>query len=731
MLLSVEYKMISGCIARRLGEVIGKLVAPDQTGFIQGRYIGESIRTIYDVMQYAKDKKMTGLLLLVDFSKAFDCLSHSFILKCLDFFGFNTDFKNWIKVLILNFKASTNYVGNISEPFLLGRGSKQGDPVSSLLFLLCVEVLALKLDNIIEGIRIGNFSAKKSLYADDLTCILKYDANELRNVMAALNEFHAISGLKINEGKTQVVVIGVLPCQNYILCNDINLNWSQEFKLLGIHFDSQLANMEINFEKTMDKIRKVIRNWRYRYLTVYGRSIVAKTLLLSKLSNLFLVLPDLSAEHLRKVESEIFSFIWNGTDKVRRTDAVLAEKNGGLNLPNIKQSMDALKIGWFRRGFRNPDAAWVQILNATLKDLNRNLSLDVILTRTSLDTIAALAFANPFWHSCFKKLRPISRQFASIDAIDSALGFILWGSKFTSTSGRTLNRRYYSNIAGNIETIADTVELVGDRLAFIDDARLSAPNNIDLVKLASFRQIIRNILSNYNIHIGNVIDPILIAKPRRPLLIKLITLCEKGCGAWTKIMKNRLSLAGISDRERKWEERFGFRLGVGYWNSCYRMIRLIDFSNRLKWFHFQVVRGCLKVNYVVSKFKPNVSENCTFCIRGVETTMHLLFECRISRAFITESLVFLNQAGINVDFSNMRPYEFLFQQRNRFWNYRSFIILIMIKYFIWISRCKGVNPVLPAFKNWLKKELEILTLCFDQYKKMRFTQDILDLILNE
>ena len=88
-LLSVEYKLISSVIANRMSNVIPQIINSDQSGFVAGRYIGESIRSVYDVLSLAKHGNFTGLLLLVDFQKAFDSVSHSFILKCLKFFEFS------------------------------------------------------------------------------------------------------------------------------------------------------------------------------------------------------------------------------------------------------------------------------------------------------------------------------------------------------------------------------------------------------------------------------------------------------------------------------------------------------------------------------------------------------------------------------------------------------------------------------------------------------------------
>ena len=70
-LLNTLYKLISGCIAERIKPALTRIVHPDQKGFVAGRYIGEAIRTTYDIMQYAKVNNLPGLLLTIDFEKAY------------------------------------------------------------------------------------------------------------------------------------------------------------------------------------------------------------------------------------------------------------------------------------------------------------------------------------------------------------------------------------------------------------------------------------------------------------------------------------------------------------------------------------------------------------------------------------------------------------------------------------------------------------------------------------
>ena len=97
-LLNVIYKIGSGCIARRMKQILDTIISSDQTGFIPGRYIGENTRIIYDLMQFTEERNIPGLLLMIDFEKAFDSVSWQFIDKALNFFNFGPSIRRWISV---------------------------------------------------------------------------------------------------------------------------------------------------------------------------------------------------------------------------------------------------------------------------------------------------------------------------------------------------------------------------------------------------------------------------------------------------------------------------------------------------------------------------------------------------------------------------------------------------------------------------------------------------------
>ena len=87
-LLNVVYKIASGCVSMKLKMCIHTLISSGQTGFVPGRYIGENTRLVYDIMQFADENDIPGVLLMIDFEKAFDSVSLDFIDKTLQLFNF-------------------------------------------------------------------------------------------------------------------------------------------------------------------------------------------------------------------------------------------------------------------------------------------------------------------------------------------------------------------------------------------------------------------------------------------------------------------------------------------------------------------------------------------------------------------------------------------------------------------------------------------------------------------
>ena len=97
-LLNCDYKIASKAIANRIKTALPDLISDDQTGFLKTRCISNNIRMLDSVIKYTANKNVPGLLLFLDFQKAFDTLEWSFINKTLQHFGFGSSLSSWVRL---------------------------------------------------------------------------------------------------------------------------------------------------------------------------------------------------------------------------------------------------------------------------------------------------------------------------------------------------------------------------------------------------------------------------------------------------------------------------------------------------------------------------------------------------------------------------------------------------------------------------------------------------------
>ena len=204
-LVNVDVKIASKAIARRLGAVMPLLIPANQNGFIKGRSILDAVRTIDDVLEIGKImmQNESGILLAIDFEKAFDSLNHEFLYQVLQKMGFGPNFLQWIRTFYRNLSSRVLNNAFTTEIFFVKRGVRQGDPLSPLFFILALEMLVCQIqeNKNIKGFLINEKEIKTTLFADDMTCFLRDSYFQLHT---SLQNFARYSGLRVNDEKTEI-----------------------------------------------------------------------------------------------------------------------------------------------------------------------------------------------------------------------------------------------------------------------------------------------------------------------------------------------------------------------------------------------------------------------------------------------------------------------------------------------------------------------------------------------
>ena len=368
-LLNTDYKILTKAIAKRLEKVLPKVINPDQTGYIKNRYIGENIRLISDIMTYTEEKNIPGIALFIDFKKAFDTIEWEFINRCLQAFNFGPDIQTWVKILYNNVSSCIVNNGFASEFFPLERGVRQGCPLSGLLFVIGIELLAraIKNDDNIKGISVGERVIKVSLYADDTTVFVR-DPDSIAHLLTLLQKFKNLSGLEINTTKTEGMWLGRWKNKSD---TPFGFRWPRDpIKALGIFFsyDEDKTN-ELNFAEKIRNLEKTLNSWKKRNLTLYGKINIVKTFGLSKLiyNASVLAIPE---HFIKETEKLIFDFIWGGKPaKIKKSTIIGEKKQGGLKMIDFNIMNKALKVAWIPRLQTRSDASWKIIPEAALENL--------------------------------------------------------------------------------------------------------------------------------------------------------------------------------------------------------------------------------------------------------------------------------------------------------------------------------------------------------------------------
>ena len=207
-LLNVDYKLAARVVTSRLLKVIHLIVAKDQTCGVLGRFIGENVSIIRDVVSFASRTGVPLAFLSLDQEKAFARVDWGFMRATIGRMGFKYSFLRWVSLSYTQVQSAVIVNGHISHFLSLSRGVRQGYPLSPLLYVLVAETLAVNIrcNPRIPGLCLPGVPLMVSpvhQYVDDTTLILSTD-HSIKAVFDIYSLFEKASGSRLNQSKRSV-----------------------------------------------------------------------------------------------------------------------------------------------------------------------------------------------------------------------------------------------------------------------------------------------------------------------------------------------------------------------------------------------------------------------------------------------------------------------------------------------------------------------------------------------
>lgn len=208
-LIGCMYKVLAKLLANRMREVMSNVISKLQTAFVKNRQILDGVLIANELVEEARKRKRPTLLFKVDFEKAYNSVSWEFLDYMMMRMNFPSKWRRWIRECLATDRISVLVNMSPIGEFSVGRGLRQGDPLSPFLFLIAAEGLSsmfreAERRGIYSGFQLNSLDQGIShlQFADDTLIIGEKSDKNVCVIKAVLQLFELVSGLKVNFHKS-------------------------------------------------------------------------------------------------------------------------------------------------------------------------------------------------------------------------------------------------------------------------------------------------------------------------------------------------------------------------------------------------------------------------------------------------------------------------------------------------------------------------------------------------
>ena len=621
-LLNVDYKILTKVLANRVKGVIGEIVQPTQSYSIPGRDISDTIATVRDVIEYLKRDGRGGIVVGIDWNKAFDRVEHEFLFKVLERFGFGEGLVGWVRRLYGSAKSCVKVNGVLTDRFEVERSVRQGCPLSALLYAISVEPLAslIKIDKEVQGIMLpyGGVCVINQ-YADDTTVTVR-DSGSVKRVLELVEVYGRAAGAKINVDKSEIMYIGGVERV------DVGLRVENRFiKVLGVHLgvDSKEAR-DATWTGVINKIRGVCTTWKARRLRLKGKVIVVNSLLLSVCVYVMNVV-EMPEWVMNELNTIVRDFIWEGKGvKIAHNTLVGRAQEGGLKLLDLQTKRAAMRMktvkkyieGTWRHG-------WKELLRKYINDVGGMGDYGWYMGFKQSMTVGIPEIYREVLEAWRRFLPKVDYE---CGCLESFINLPLFLNEKFKYKDKTLYEPKF--MEGGIKHVRDIMyEVIPGflRVGCIYDSveQLEGMDNREKVD-----RIYGKIISSIPAEWKNIIERQCVVKGEDPLPDMYVMLNGEKCGVESLSVKQVYDLLIVDivkepAAEAVWRRMFGDMDVKKIWSNVNVKYNTSECENN----DFLIKHNRVYTNVVLNKINETVSATCDVCKNGHESFSHYFLDC--------------------------------------------------------------------------------------------------------